>query len=228
MIHTAKTVRTLETIAVILGLSILIWSTGLPTIFHFAKATAIADARDTVSDVTPLKASNHSIEFEIPQGMQIGETIVFTFPTAEGEFIFGSLGEDDIDILIDGLSESTASVSDAGTWGVAVKEGSITLTTPTNSGVGPGTSIVVRIGSNAVDFGTGSHQIINPSHVASHVISIGGTMQDAGEIVVAIIDRGTTTRIETPRTYIRAVDTDSATTDSDASASSHQIITPTF
>lgn len=188
MSHTARTVRTLQAVAMSVGFAILLWSTGLPTLFHFAEAASITNARDTLSNSAPSAGSNHTISFITPNGLTIGQNIQLVFP---GSFSLASIDEDDIDILVASSSSSTASSAGVATWGVATTSTTITLTTPTNMGVPSSTPIVVRIGLNAVDFGTGNAQITNPSATSSYVISIEGSMQDSGQVRVAIVDQVT-------------------------------------
>ncbi len=187
MIHTEKTVRTLQAVAMTVGIAVFLWSTGLPTIFRFAEAASITNASDTLSNSAPSQASNHTIAFRTANGLSIGQTIELTFPVA---FTMGSVGEDDIDILVASSSSSTAAAAGADTWGVTVAGSVVTLETPTNSGVASNTPIVVRIGNHAVTSGTGVNQITNPSATTtSYAIDIAGSMQDSGQVRVAIIDQ---------------------------------------
>ncbi|HEU4677830.1 MAG TPA: hypothetical protein VFS75_03895, partial [Candidatus Paceibacterota bacterium] len=191
MIHTAHTVRTLQAVAMTVGLSILLWSTGLPTIFRTAEAASITNASDTLSTSAPGNPANHTIEFTTPNGMAVGETITVTFPTGANEFVMGSVGEDDVDILVNGSSSSTAAAAGAGVWGVTVAGGTITFETPTDAGVASATPIEILIGTNAVTSGAGANQITNPSATTSYEIAIGGTMQDSGHVRIAIVDQVT-------------------------------------
>lgn len=187
MIHTARTVRTLQAVAMSVGIAILLWSTGLPTLFRSAEAASITDASDTLSNSAPSTASNHTIAFETENGLAIGQTLTVTFPVG---FTMGSVAHDDVDILINGLSSTTvAGASDASNWGVTFSGSIITFTTPTGSGVASDTPIVIRIGNHAVTSGTGVNQITNPSATTSYAINIGGTMQDSGQVRVAIVDQ---------------------------------------
>lgn len=186
MIHTARTVRILQAVAMTVGAALLLWSTGLPTLFRSAEAASITNASDTISTSKPSTAANHTIVFTTPNGLSIGQTIVLTF---ENTFTMGSVGEDDVDILINGLASSTAAGAGAGTWGVSVAGSQITFITATDSGVASSSVVTIRIGTNAVDSGTGVNQITNPSSTTtSHYIDIGGTMQDSGQVRVAIVD----------------------------------------
>jgi len=186
MTNTVRTVGTLQAVAMAVGIAVFLWSTGLPTLFRFAEAASITSASDTLSSSAPSLASNHTIEFTTPNGLSIGQTITLTFA---GGFTMGSVGEDDIDIDVNGLATSTAAAAGAGVWGVDVTGSVVTLETPTDTGVASATPIVIRIGNNAVDFGTGVNQILNPAATTSHAIDIAGTMQDSGQVRVAIVDQ---------------------------------------
>jgi len=190
MSNTAKTVTTLQAVAMIVGVAVFLWSTGLPTLFRFAEAASITNASDTLSSSAPSLASNHTIGFTTPNGLIIGQTISLTFA---GGFNLASIIEDDIDILVNGLSSTTAAgAATASDWGVVKAGNVVTFTTPTGSGVASATPIVIRIGNHAVTSGTGSNQIINPSSTTtSYAIDIGGTMQDSGQVRVAIVDQVT-------------------------------------
>lgn len=199
MIHTAKTVRTLQAVALSVGLAVLLWSTGLPTLFRSAEAASITSASDTLETSAPGQPSNHTIGFTTPNGMLIGQTFSLTFA---GAFTMGSVVEDDIDILVNGTSSSTAAAAGADTWGVDVTGSVITFTTPTNSGVASATPIVVRIGNHAVTSGTGANRITNPTATTSHAIEIGGSMQDSGQVRIAIVDQVTVSaNVDTSLTF---------------------------
>lgn len=186
MIHTEHTVRTLQAVAIVAGLSLLFWSTGLPTLFRSAEAASVMDASDTLSNSAPSNASNHTIAFTTPNGMAIGQTIQLTFP---GAFVLGGIDEDDVDIDINGTPVATAPTAAAGVWGVSTSSNSITFTTPTDGGLASSTAVKIRIGTNATGSGTGDTQITNPSATSSYAITIGGTMPDSGEVRVAIVDQ---------------------------------------
>ena len=188
MIHTANAVRTLQAVAITVGFAVFLWSTGLPTLVRFAEADSISSASDTITDSAPGVVADHSIVFTTPNGLSAGQTITLTFPTGAGEFVMGSVGEDDIDIDIDGTPTTTAGIASATEWGVSVAANVITLQTMTGTPVASSSQITVRIGLNAVDSGSGANQITNPTNTGSHGIDIGGTMQDTGQVRVAIVD----------------------------------------
>jgi hypothetical protein len=187
MIHTEITVRTLQAVAMTVGIALFLWSTGLPTFFRTAEAASITNASDTLSNSAPNVVSNHTIVFDTENGLTIGQTITVTFPVGVDEFVMGSVDEGDVGISIDGNASSTAASSGAGVWGVDVTGGVITLTTPTDYGVASSSEVTILIGTNAPG---GANQITNPSiSNVSYMIEIGGTMQDSGQVRVAIVDQ---------------------------------------
>lgn len=188
MIHTVRTVRTLQAVAMSVVVALLLWSTGLPTVFRFAEAASITNASDTLETSAPGAGSNHTIEFITPNGLIIGQTIELTFPIGVNEFVLNTIGVEDVDILVNGSSSSTALTAAADTWGVSTTTSTITFTTPTNSGVGSSTPIIIRIGTHAVTSGSGDTKITNPTATGSYGIDIDGTMQDSGQVRVAIVD----------------------------------------
>jgi hypothetical protein len=190
MIHTANAVRTLQAVAITVGFAVFLWSTGLPTLVRFAEADSISSASDTLSDSAPNVVANHTIVFTTPNGLVPDQTILLTFPTGAGEFVFpGGLIEDDVDIDVGGTATSTQpGASGAGVWGVSTTTSTITLQAPSDTTVASSSVITIRIGDHAVDFGTGSNQITNPTNTGSHGIDIEGTMQDTGQVRVAIVD----------------------------------------
>ena len=158
MIHTASTVRTLQAVAILVGTAVLLWSTGVPTLFRFAEAASVIDASDTLSNSAPDSGSNHTLAFTTPNGMAIGQTIELTFPAG---FDLSGLNEDDVDIDVNTSPEATAASAGAGVWGVSTSSNTITFTTPTDAGLASSTDIDIRIGTNAVDLGVCDTQIIN-------------------------------------------------------------------
>lgn len=185
MIHTAYAVRTLRTVAIVVGVALFLWSTGLPTFFRTAEAESITDASDTLSDSRPSQGSVHTIAFTTENGVLPNTgTIQFTF---EAGFDLTTLSTvDTVSMTVGGEATSTSWTGNGvGTWGVATSGQAFTLTAPSDVGVASSSAISVTIGSS-----TGS-MIVNPSATSSYYIDVGGTMQDTGQVRVAIIDEVT-------------------------------------
>jgi hypothetical protein len=190
MIHAVKSVRTLQAVAMTVGLALFLWSTGLPALFRSAEAASISSASDTLSSSAPGLVSNHTIQFTTPNGIIAGQTIELTFPTGAGEFLFPTtgFGFEDMDLNINGSSTALALTPEGSTWGVATTTTSFTITS-SGFNVASSSVIVIRIGTNATTGINGDQQIINPTATTtSYAIDIGGTMADAGQVRVAIID----------------------------------------
>lgn len=187
MIHTAKTVGTLQAIAMTVGVALFLWSTGLPTLFRTAEASSITSASDTLSNSAPSLASNHTIGFEIETAMTAGQTIAITFPA---QFTLPALGVEDFDLTA-GSEQTISSSNGAGVWGVSTSSQTITFTSPSDTGYATNTAFVIEIGTNATAGTAGNTQIVNPAATASYAIEIDGTMPDSGQIRVAIVDQVT-------------------------------------
>lgn len=188
MTHTANTVRILQAVAMTVGIALFLWSTGLPTLFRFAEAASITNASDTLSNSAPSLGSNHTFGFQIESGMLAGESITITFPA---QFTIPALGVEDFDINASGTPQTVSSSNGSGIWGVSTSSQTITLTSPSNVGQASDTPMVIRIGTHASTSGTGDTQIVNPSATSSYAIDIAGTMQDSGQVRVAIVDQVT-------------------------------------
>ncbi len=188
MIHTAKTVGTLQAIAMTVGVALFLWSTGLPTLFRIAEAASITNASDTLSNSAPSASANHTITFITPNGMIANETITITFPA---QFTLPALGVEDFDLSAEAVEQTISSSNGAGVWGVSTSSQTITLTSPSDTGQASSTDIIIEIGTNATAGATGDTQIQNPAATASYAIEIGGTMPDSGQVRVAIVDQVT-------------------------------------
>lgn len=189
MIHTAKTVGTLQALAMAVGLAVLLWSTGLPTLFRHAEAASVTSASDTLSNSAPSLASNHTVAFTSPNGMAAGQSISLTFAN---EFTIPALGIEDFDLTASGTEQTLAPTNGAGTWGVSTSSQTITFTSPSNVGQASNTPFIIEIGTHASSPAlSGDTQIVNPAATSSYTIDIGGSMPDSGQVRVAIIDQVT-------------------------------------
>ncbi len=181
-------------IATLVAVSLLAWSVSFH-MYGFTKnveAANLTSVSDTITDSHPTSTANHTIVFTTPNGLAVSETITLTFDDIGDAFDLTGIIEDDIDIDINGAASTTvAGAATAGDWGVTINTGTdvITLTAPSaQGGVASSSQIEIRIGTNAVDSGTGVNQITNPGATSSYQIDIGGTMQDSGTAMVAIIE----------------------------------------
>lgn len=182
--------RTLQVVAMSVGLAVLLWSTGLPTFFHFAEAASITSASDTLSSSAPSLPSNHTIVFTTSNGMATSTNFTLTFAAP---FDTSSIVIGDVDLTASSSGVAVdqtlaAGAAGAGTWGVTgLGTDAITFTTPTNASVASSSVLTVKIGTNAVG---GTNRIVNPSSTTtSYAIDIAGTMTDSGQVRVAIVDQ---------------------------------------
>lgn len=185
MIHTERTVRTLQAVAMTVGIALFLWSIGVPTLFRLAEAASITSASDTLSSSAPSTVSNHTIAFTSPNGMVASTTMTITFPAG---FSLPAMAFDDVDVNASGSPQTLAAVNGSGTWGATFSGQVLTLVSPDNVPQASSTAFVIRIGTNATTGVTGDAQITNPAATTSHQINIDGTMTDSGQVRVAIID----------------------------------------
>jgi len=154
--------------------------------FFCVRASSITGVNDTMSRGKVGTASNHTIVFVTPSGVSEGSTMTVTFPAG-----FGTSGmtENDVDLLDNGLSVSTAPDCSGAEQAAAVWVGN-TLSFQICPGDGgafaPGSTVTILIGTNAIDFGVGVNRIVNPSASGSYRITIGGSFGDSGEAPVSI------------------------------------------
>lgn len=197
MTHTARTVRTLQAVAMTVGLAIFLWSTGLPTFFRLAEAASITNASDTLSNSAPSLTSNHTLAFEIPNGMLANANFIVTFAS---QFDTSAVTLSDVDLSVNTVDQTLAGANGAGTWGVTgLGTDAITFQAPTDGGTASSSDMVIKIGSNATG---GTIRIVNPSATTSYPITITGSMQDSGEMRVAIVDQVTVTaNVDTALTF---------------------------
>jgi hypothetical protein len=151
-----------------------------------ARASTITGVNDTMSRGKVGTAANHAISFVTPSGASEGQTMTVTFPPA-----FGASGmtENDVDLFDDGLAVTTAPDC-AGVEQAAVAWTGNTLSFQICPGDGgafaPGSTVMIAIGTNAVDSGVGVNRIMNPSVPGSYRITIGGSFSDSGVAAVTI------------------------------------------
>ncbi len=177
-----------KAVGAVLLIALLAWSVGAPAWMNVAQAAALTNFSDTLTDSDVGALSNHTIAFTTPNGVDAGQTITVTFP---GGFGLGSITEDDVDIDSAGTPLTTAAdCSGSEEAGVGISGQIITIDICSGDGgdIASSTAVVIRIGTNAVDSGTGTNQITNHATPGTYIIAVGGTMQDSGSTRVYIID----------------------------------------
>ena len=95
MHRTSNAFSVLQATAATVGLAIILWSFGLPSL-RFAEAANVTSFSDTLSDSAPGAVSDHTIQFTTPTGVANGSTVVLNF--SNGPFVVGSVNYTDIDV----------------------------------------------------------------------------------------------------------------------------------
>lgn len=165
---------------------------------HVAHAASLTNIRDTLSTSAPGLPANHTIEFTSTTTIPISGHIVFT--PEDGQFtIPAGLDYTDIDLIIDNTNIPLAASSGTGAGsaiGVSVTSGIhgfIELTLNDTDTIGAGSTILIRIGSNAVIGSAGDQQITNPGSIGSYNETIetttaGNSIIDSSTIQVALVE----------------------------------------
>lgn len=192
MHRTYHSFSVLQATAAIVAMAIVLWSLGLSSI-RFAEAANVTTYSDTLSTSEPSVASNHTITFTTPTGVAAGETIVLTFDPAGQAFDLTGIGEEDVDLLENGVPESVGT-----NWLVTVNTAADTITL-TSQGAGgviaPNGTTTVLVGTHATNDGTPDTQIINPAiGSGSYEVDVSaGNGADTGSTRVAIVSTVTVT-----------------------------------
>ncbi|MBP6949220.1 MAG: hypothetical protein KBB50_04090, partial [Candidatus Pacebacteria bacterium] len=142
-----------------LAAGVIISGLGLMNVY----AASLSSLSDTLSSAKINTVSNHSFSFVTPTGVASGAIIVITFPTDFS--IPVGLTYADVDINSGATPTTASSTLAAAPVGatVGVVRTSSTVLTITNGTtvIAPGTTVYVRIGTNAIHQSTGTFQITN-------------------------------------------------------------------
>lgn len=180
----------LQATAATLGLAMLLWSVGLPSL-RFAEAANVTSFSDTLSDSTPSVAANHTIQFVTPTGLAAGEIISLTFPA--GFTGIGSLVAADLDLAVNGTDEDLIDGAASGAnWNVTAAGQVIDIESGTDT-IGANATVTIEIGTNAWFTASGTNQITNPAGLTSYEIGLTVGAGDTGKTRVVILDNVTVT-----------------------------------
>jgi hypothetical protein len=154
--------------------------------------SVITGLQDTLSRLKIGTGSDHTISFGSNYGLAVGSghTMVLSFP----DFSLAGIVIDDIDLTDPSNVQRTLGPSPlSGVWGVVIGANTITFTVPSGGtgGYAAVSQIVIRIGTNAVSGGTGTHKITNPSLVGSYfeTITLNNTAPgEEGTVSIPIVD----------------------------------------
>lgn len=187
MHRTSNAFSVLQATAATVGLAILLWSFGLPSL-RFAEAANVTSFSDKLSDSAPGVVSNHTIKFTTPSGIAAGQSIVLTFPNGAFDFNLAGIGAEDIDLASTTGDYSLQNGAGSGqTWGVATSTFSITLTSVA-AVLTPNATVTIEIGTHALFGGGSQSQIVNPNDSTSYEIDVAAGSLDSGETRVAIVE----------------------------------------
>ena len=184
MNRTSNAYSVLQAIAAIVGLALIFWSFGLPSV-QLARAATITSYSDTLSDSEPSAASNHTLEYVTNDGVQSGEAIEITFESFTG---VAALSEEDVDVAVNGTDVDLAASASIGLWGVSAAGDTLTITAASDANVGGFATVTIEIGTNATNNGTGDTQITNPAASGSYEIALDSGNIDTGSTEVAIVE----------------------------------------
>ena len=168
-----------KTLALVLAFSVLAAMSPRPVM-----AAALTSLSNTMSSQKVSEASNHTIVFTSPSGVDAGETITITFPAG---FTIGSVDHTDIDVADDGVDVAVGATASGSTWGAAFSSQVLTITSGTGT-MTAGSEITVEIGTNATADATGDQQITNNASANTYTIAIAGTFGDTGNILIPILN----------------------------------------
>lgn len=156
-------------------------------------AASLSGMSDTLSSARINTVSNHTIVFTTPTGIAAGSTTVITF---ESDFsIPAGLDFTDVDINVGGAyvgSTTLAAVPLGTTLGVVRTSATVlTITASSSAVITPGSTVYIRIGTNAVHDATGDQQITNATTIGNKTVSVAGTMSDNGTTTVDLLTNDT-------------------------------------
>lgn len=178
----------LQATAATVGLAILLWSVGLPSL-RFVEAANVTSYSDTLSTSAPSVDANHTIEFTTPTGVASGQTIVITFDAA---FNPASVDYTDIDVATSSGANNFSLATDCSGSELASAAFSGDVLTITmceaGSNIAPNGTTTIEIGTNATHQTNGDQAINNPGAIGSYEISMTAGASDSGTTEVAIVD----------------------------------------
>lgn len=186
--------------AIVLGLILAL--VAMYGLIPLAKAGTVTSRKATLTDSRPSTVGDWEISF-VTQSLvdDTDETIIIKIDDVGNAFDLTGITEDDIDIEDDGTDKTTAvDCAQAGNehFGVGINTTTDEITLTCCSGdtgdIVIGSTVVIKIGKNAVDSGTGANQITNPAKSAAagtadiYDVDVAGNFGDTGKMKVAIQD----------------------------------------
>ncbi len=177
-------------VAIVVAMSLLAWTTGLPFWIQYVRAAVLTSLKDTLSDSRPSTLSRHTINFTTTNAVTAGQTIKIQLDPTGDAFSQAFSSATTTDITTTGMT--LVATCGGGTDEVTVladytaPDENITFTVCSGDTVGAGAK-TVTVGAASTNLWT------NPATVGSYIIRFGGTMTDSGDLRVAIVDAVTVT-----------------------------------
>ncbi len=154
-----------------------------------AFAATVTSANIFLSTQQAGQAANYTFVFTTPSGADEGDTIQLIFNDSFGSAP-GPITGDDVDVSVGGSPLITATSTCGGLEqvGIFITPNVLTVEICVGNGgaIAPGSEVAIRIGTHAVDFGTGLNQLINPSTPGNYYVALDGTFGDSGTYILTI------------------------------------------
>jgi len=147
------------------------------SVLNDARAASLTFVSDTISTSRPGINANHTIKFTVTNTVPPSGKIIIT-PQAGALTIPTGLDHSDIDLLLNGTNQPLASSPGVGAGsaiGASVASGTsgnIVFTLNDANAIFAGSTIIIKVGTNAIFADVGDQQIANPATVGSYKIYI--------------------------------------------------------
>lgn len=191
--------------AIVLIISLLVWSVGLWMIVPRAEAAKLTFVKDVLSDSDTSVKANHTLSFRLQSAITGSSTIVINFAdafnsTSSPAFATSDATDYDIassttDLNLFAANACPGSGETAGFEITSITSANVFTFTHCNgtAQVASNATTTIKIGTHATVGGTGDSQLVNPVGTGSYVISIAAPAGDSADTRVAIVDDVTVT-----------------------------------
>ena len=153
----------------------------------------VSSRSDSLSDSRPSATSSHTFAFTVNNSIvgssaSNSSTLTLIFDPAFQLPVGMDCGDVDAATSVQFNFNYPGCAATATAWGFSATGSVITLVPPSGTGVYVPTStqVTIKIGSNATVGQQGSHWITNPSTVGMYTISVGGTFNGSGNILISL------------------------------------------
>jgi hypothetical protein len=169
------------------------WVMSMATFKAAGSGIQVSSRSDVLSDPRQSATSNHTVAFKVNNAiygssLSGSSTLVLTLPSDFTIPVGMDCGDVDAATSVQFSFNYPGCVATATAWGFSAMGSSITLVPPSGTGVYVPTStqVTIKIGSNATVGQQGAHWITNPSTGGVYTISVGGTFDGSGNMLVSI------------------------------------------